>query len=162
MPPNMAARHNKSKKPSAGNSLSPSPPDEFSLYLDENLCNATAILGVLRELGVPFQRHLEYFPRGIPDEEWLPFVGEKGWALLTADKRIRYNLLERRALTQNAVRQFVFASGNLSGQDMADALKKAMGKMRNMCLRLRPPFVAAITRGGEVHLRWTKTEKTRV
>ncbi|MGH7747245.1 MAG: hypothetical protein ACREQ5_21180 [Candidatus Dormibacteria bacterium] len=157
----MAARHNKSKKPSAGNFLSLSPPDEFFLYLDENLCNANAILGVLTELGVPFQRHLEHFPRGIPDEEWLPFVGKKGWALLTADKRIRYNLLERRALTQNAVREFVFASGNLSGQEMATALKNAIGKMRNICRRLRPPFVAAITRAGQVHLRWPKTEKTR-
>lgn len=76
--------------------------------------------------------------------------------LLTADKKIRYNFLEKRALQKNGVCEFVFASGNLSGSDMAAALEIAIGKMRKMCRKFRPPFVAAITRKGEVHLRWPK------
>jgi hypothetical protein len=83
-------------------------------------------------------------------------VGENGWVLITADKRMRYNLLERRALELNAVREFVFASGNLSGNEMAAALKTALRKMQRMCRRFSTPFVAAITRTGEVHLRWPK------
>jgi len=79
-----------------------------------------------------------------------------GWILLTTDKRIRYNLLEKRALAEHAVREFVFASGNMSGQDMADALELALPKMRRLSRKLNPPFVAAITRIGEVHLRWPK------
>jgi hypothetical protein len=54
------------------------------------------------------------------------------------------------------VREFVFASGNMSGQEMAAALELAVKKMRNLCRRITPPFVASITRGGEVHLRWPK------
>jgi len=83
-------------------------------------------------------------------------VGSNGWALLTADKRIRYNLLEKRALQQHAVREFVFASGNMSGQDMATALELALPKMRRLCRTLDPPFVASITRQGQVHLRWPR------
>ena len=83
-------------------------------------------------------------------------MGSKGWILLTSDKRIRYNLLEKRALEIHAVREFVFTSGNMSGQDMAAALGLALDKMRNLCLRIQPPFVASITRTGEVHLRWPK------
>lgn len=83
-------------------------------------------------------------------------VGSKGWALLTADKRIRYNFLEKRALEQHAVREFVFASGNMSGEDMGTALELALPKMRRLTRKLEPPFVAAITRNGEVHLRWPK------
>ena len=83
-------------------------------------------------------------------------VGSKGWVLLTCDKRIRYNLLEKRALTEHAVREFVFTSGNMSGQDMAAALELALPEMRHLSSRLEPPFVAAITRTGEVHLRWQK------
>jgi hypothetical protein len=52
-------------------------------------------------------------------------VGLEGWVLLTTDKRIRYNFLEKRALEENAVREFVFTSGNMSGQDMAAALGPA-------------------------------------
>jgi hypothetical protein len=154
----MAVRRSKSKKLSAGSapSPSPSPPDAFVLYLDENLCNSSSILGTLRKLGVHFERHLDHFTRGIPDETWLPLVGSRGWVLLTADKRIRYNFLEKQALEEHAVREFVFTSGNMSGQDMAAALELAIPKMRRLCLKLKPPFVASITRLGEVHLRWPK------
>jgi hypothetical protein len=152
----MSARSRQSKKPSGGSKHSLSPPEDFVLYLDENLCNSTAILDKLRELGVRFERHLTHFSRGTPDETWLPVVGKNGWVLLTADKRIRYNFLERRALEKNAVREFVFASGNLSGQEMATALESGLGKMIRMCRKLKLPFVAAITRTGEVHLRWLK------
>jgi hypothetical protein len=146
--------------PSAGRAPSPSPqpPDDFVFYLDENLCNSRAILETLTRLLVRFERHLAHFDRGVPDETWLPFVGSKGWALLTADKRIRYNLLEKRALQQHAVREFVFASGNLSGQDMAAALELAIPKMRRLCRNQKPPFIASITRQGQVHLRWPKSE----
>ena len=73
-------------------------------------------------------------------------VGSKGWILLTSDKRIRYNLLEKHALEIYAVREFVFTSGNMSGQDMAKALEVALKKMRSFCRRTKPPFVASITR----------------
>jgi len=132
------------------------PPEDFVLYLDENLCNSTVILETLTKLGVRFERHLSHFSRGTLDESWLPIVGKNGWVLLTADKRIRYNLLEKRALDKNRVREFVFASGNMSGQEMAEALEQGIRKMLRMCSRIGPPFVAALTRSGEVHLRWPK------
>jgi len=110
----------------------------------------------LTKLGVRFERHLAHFSPGALDEVWLPLVGSNGWILLTSDKRIRYNLLEKRALKVHAVREFVFTSGNMSGQDMAAALELALNKMRNFCHRTKPPFVASITRTGEVHLRWPK------
>ena len=83
-------------------------------------------------------------------------VGENGWVLLTCDKEIRYNLLEKRALAKHGVREFAFVSGNLSGQEMAGLLEAALPKIQGICRRLEPPFVAAITRLGEVHLRWPK------
>jgi hypothetical protein len=88
-------------------------------------------------------------------------VGSKGWVLLTTDKRIRYNFLEKRALQQYSVREFVFASGNMSGQDMAAALEVALPKMRRVSRKLEPPFVAAITRTGDVHLRWPKNQQLK-
>lgn len=102
------------------------------------------------------ERHLAHFPRGTPDQDWLPKVGENRWVLLTADKRIRHNIIEKQALAQHGVKEFVFASGNLSGAEMALALEAAIRKMVRLADRTKPPFVAAITRSGEVHLRWPK------
>jgi hypothetical protein len=67
-------------------------------------------------------------------------VGSKGWILLTTDKRIRYNFIEKRALERYVVREFVFASGNMSGQEMATALEIALRKMQKFCRQFQPPF----------------------
>jgi hypothetical protein len=65
---------------------SPSPPEDFVLYLDENLCNSRDIQDSLTKLGVRFERHLAHFDRGTADESWLPLVGLKGWVLLNREK----------------------------------------------------------------------------
>jgi hypothetical protein len=39
---------------------------------------------------------------------------------------------------------------------MAAALELALPKMRRVSGKLEPPYVAAITRTGDVHLRWSK------
>lgn len=120
------------------------------------MCNSKAILDALSRLSIKYERHLAHFAAGTPDHVWLSKVGENKWALLTADKRIRYNILEKEALAQHRVKEFVFVSGNLSGADMASALENAIGKMIRLAKRVEAPFVAAITRGGEVHVRWPK------
>jgi hypothetical protein len=154
----MAARRNRSRKPSVGSnpSSSQSPLDDLVFYLDENLCNSQAILESLTKLSIPVERHLDHFPRGTLDETWLPTVGGKGWILLTTDKRIRYNSLEKLAVEENAVREFVFTSGNMSGADMAQALEVAIPKIRRLCRKQKAPFIASLTRSGDVNLRWQK------
>jgi hypothetical protein len=47
----------------------------------------------------------------------------------------------------------------MSGQEMAAALEMALRKIQSICRRIHPPFVAAITRTGEVHMRWPKGTK---
>jgi hypothetical protein len=44
---------------------------------------------------INYERHGKHFPAGTEDSIWLPFVGKKSWILLTKDKRIRFNDLER-------------------------------------------------------------------
>jgi hypothetical protein len=135
-----------------------SPPDSLVIFLDENHCNNKKILAVLANAAVRVERHLDHFARGTPDEEWLPIVGSNGWALLTTDKRIRYRTNERHAVIKHNVRMFYFSKNDLSGQQMASALEKALPEIRRICVRQAPPFFAAITKAGEVHLREKLTE----
>lgn len=122
--------------------------------MDENLHNCRAILNSLQEAGIGYERYGSHFSPGISDDQWLPLVGREGWLLITVDKNIRYNELERRALMRFRVRAFVFTSGNLSGDDMAKLLVTAFPKMERICRRHDPPFVASITKSGAVHLRF--------
>ena len=99
------------------------------------------------------ERHGQHFAPGTEDTEWLPFVGEKGWLLLTKDKRIRYNELEKDAVREHKVREFYFSSGNFSGVEMAEMLIDALRDMVRVFRRQKPPFIASITKSGKVDVK---------
>jgi PIN like domain len=90
----------------------------------------------------------------VEDAAWLPFVGERGWILLTKDKRIRFNELEKSAVQRYRVREFYFASGNYSGADMAGMLVAALREMARFVRRYHAPFIASISKSGRVSLRF--------
>jgi hypothetical protein len=48
---------------------------------------------------------------------------------------------------------FYFSKNDFSGEQMATALEMALPEIKKTCMKHQPPFFAAITRFGEVHLR---------
>ncbi len=124
--------------------------DDFILYLDENLDNCQPIIDALMANSIQHRRHRDHFTRGTADEVWLPFVAERGWIVLTKDKRNRYNEIERDAVRRHRVREFYFGSGNFSGAEMAQALLAAVSEMRDLARSFNPPFVGSIARSGHV------------
>jgi hypothetical protein len=110
-------------------------------------------LEALVQNGIHHERHGAHFPAGTEDSVWLPFVGGQGWILLTKDKRIRFNDLEKRTVIANRVREFYFTSGNFNGQEMAGLLAVALPEMFRLCKKHRPPFIASLTKAGNVHIR---------
>ncbi|HEX4485302.1 MAG TPA: hypothetical protein VH088_03495 [Terriglobales bacterium] len=150
----MASSRGKSKKQSGGSRTRPSPPEDFVLYLDENLHNCKPILSALILRGVKHERHGSHFPPGTEDTEWLPFVGKQGWLLVTKDKRIRFNELERAAVLEHRVREFYFTSGNYSGAEMALMLIEALPEMIRTCAKHEAPFIASITKSSKINLRF--------
>ena len=145
----MASKKSRSKRQFAGK-LEQLQLDDFVLYLDENLDNCQPILEALQANGVQYRRHREHFGRGIADEAWLPYVGERGWIVLTKDKRNRYNEIERDAVRRHRVREFYFGSGNFNGAEMAQALLAALTQMKELSRTYSAPLVGSITRSGHV------------
>src|SRR5208282_4787744 len=121
----MAEARKKSWKRSGGKGSTEKQPHNYRsvLYLDENLCECVQIQTVLRAAAFPFRRHLEFFPRGILDKDWLPFPGSRDWAVLTKDKAQRFTPLEKASITQHLLKIFAFSSGNLNGAEMAELLR---------------------------------------
>ena len=99
------------------------------------------------------ERHGQHFVPGTEDTEWLPLVGERGWVLLTKDKRIRYNELEKAAVRQHKIREFYFSSGNFSGAEMAEMLIASLRDMVRVFRRYDPPFIAGVSKSGRVVVR---------
>jgi hypothetical protein len=102
---------------------------------------------------VKHERHGNHFSPGTEDTNWLPFVGQKGWLLVTKDKKIRYNELEKAAVLRHRVREFYFSSGNYSGAEMAEMLVVALPEMAKIYRKHGAPFIASITKSGKVNLR---------
>src|SRR5260370_9641376 len=104
----MAEQTPKAKKPSDGNQEQLEP---FVVFLDETSHNCAPIHRALESAEIEFVQHGSKFRSGEFDEVWLPVVGNAGWAVLTCDKRIRYNQLEREKIIEHRIREFVFTSG---------------------------------------------------
>jgi len=131
-------------------------PEDYTFFLDENLHNCRPVVEALISAGFRHERHADHFSPGTEDSRWLPLVGTRRWLLLTVDKNIRFNELERRAVEQFGVRAFVFASVNLGARQMAEALAKAVADIVKLCNRQPAPFIASITKSGGVHLRYPR------
>ncbi len=152
----MAARTSKLKKQSDGN---PERPEPFVVFLDETSHNCAPIHAALTGTDTKFVKHGSIFRSGELDEVWLPVVGREGWAVLTCDKRIRYNQLEREKIIEHGIREFVFTSGNLGGVQMGEILKKAIPSMKKTFFEYPAPFIATISKAGLVTVRFDKDGK---
>ena len=107
----------------------------------------------LRQAGLRVEVHDDHFPPDASDADWLRVVGQRGWAVLTKDERIRRRPLERDALLGARVRAFVLTARRMSGADMGQAFVRARGAMENLLCRHRQrPFIASVTRHGRVRV----------
>lgn len=65
--------------------------DDVVYVVDENLLRVGAGLVAVRKDTARFSREPvdELLPQGILDTEWIPIVGERGWVVITNDRRLR-------------------------------------------------------------------------
>jgi len=105
----------------------------------------------LRKAGLNVEIHDDHFPQNAEDPEWLKEAGKKNWIVVTRDERIRYRAAERQAIRRAKVRAFVLAAqGDLRVEMLAEIFLKALPKIRRTVKQQKPPFIAKISRGGEV------------
>jgi len=139
-----------SKKRSAANSSS-KPLSAHTFFIDRSL-GQKIVAQALRDAGATVVVHDDRFPPDAPDEDWLHEVGQRGWIVLTKDKRIRYRENERRALQRAGVAAFVFVGKDLTGEEIAKALVVALPRMIRTANQTRRPFIATVTPRGTVRL----------
>ena len=139
----------KSKRRSRSKKRKP-PPKGFTLYLDHNL-DYDDLVEKLDRAGIRYKRHREFFSGSTDDTVLLRKVGKRNWVLITFDKKQRTRLLEKKLIEQFKIREFVFTSSEIG--DPGELLVKANRQMRNICKMHNGPFVASISKGGNVYFR---------
>lgn len=102
----------------------------------------------MRQAGADVRAFDDLFPQATPDVEWLTAVGQQRWVVLTRDRHIRYNKVERAALFAASVQCFTLTSSGVTGDEAAEILVSALSRMSNLCARRRGrPFIAKVSRG---------------
>ena len=138
------------KKRSVANSVSPKPPEELTFFLDRQL-GRYKVASVLRDAGLNVEIHDDHFPQNAKDPDWLTAAGKNNWIVVTRDERIRYRVAEKQAMRRAKARAFVLAAqGNLRAEMLAEIFLKALPKIRRTMKQQRPPFIAKISRDGNV------------
>lgn len=127
------------------------------LILDEGI-SFEALQNAIRTAGVPCEMLIHHFPRGTPDAEWLPLIGEKGWILLCKDRRIAKNTIEYNALITARVGAFFLVSANISGEQIVQCVTAAIPRMLQLIRSEQKPFLAKVYKDGKVRL-WEEPQK---
>lgn len=96
-----------------------------TFFVDRSL-GKHVVPDALRAAGARVEVHDDYFAQDALDEVWLPAVGQKGWAVLTSDDRIRYRQAERSAAMAARVALFIFTGKRMRAAAIADALVRAL------------------------------------
>lgn len=91
--------------------------DDVKYVVDENLLSLGNGMVAVRRDTARFSREPvhELLPRGISDPDWIPIVGDRGWIIVTNDRRLRTRPAESElAITHNL--KVIHLHGDIGGK----------------------------------------------
>ena len=113
----------------------------IKFFVDENL--GKPLVDGLRSFGHANIEHcLDTFNKGTPDEEWLDYIGRNGFVLITRDRRIRKNYLEKRALQEYGIVAFFLGGVKQSTKQIGLQIQNAWNKMENIARKQKKLGIA--------------------
>lgn len=146
----MVARKTTSKKSFAANSPSPRSIERLAstvFFVDRSL-GKRIVAQALRDAGAVVEVHDDHFPQDATDVEWLTAAGKHNWVVLSKDKQIRRNPLERAAIASASVKAFFLTQQGISGPEMAAIFVQALPGMVSRAVSQPGPFIYTISRAG--------------
>lgn len=141
------------------------PPDPPTFYLDE--CLDKVLEGLFTSAGLKFETPGSLgIAEGTEDPVWLTTIGKLQLVLVTKDKRIKRNSSERTALVNAGVAAFMLTGGDVCMAEIVKAVGTALPRMLRHCKKQRRPFIAMISKSGEVRLdldsgRWGGAQRDK-
>lgn len=127
------------------------PPEDAPVLFIDRCLGSKIVPEVLRDAGVDIRIHDELFEQNELDNNWLPVVGAKGWAVLTEDGHIRTRAPEIKALIEANTHVFILRyDRRMSQADKAQAILKAIPEIQQIIKRREAPICAGISPAGKV------------
>jgi hypothetical protein len=118
-------------------------PGQPEFFVDRSL-GATSIADGLRAEGFALVTIAEFYGKReaqhIADPTWIRDATERGLVLLHADKRVRYNPLEKAAMLEVGACSFALSNNNLSGLAVVARFVKHRDRIEQVILERDGPY----------------------
>jgi predicted nuclease of predicted toxin-antitoxin system len=121
------------------------------VFLDNSL-GRRVVAEALRRANARVEVLSDHLAENAPDQDWLELAGTNKWIVRTKDERIRYRKNEYAAVRRNGVKMFVITARNLTGNDLATLIVRALPKIHAFVEVTSAPFIAKLDRAGEIVL----------
>ena len=125
-------------------------PHEMPVFFLDRCLGRHLVARGLRKEGLRCEVHDDHLPQNATDEEWIKFTAEKGWIVITKDKRIRNRTSFLHYLNMYSGRVFVISIQNNKAETMIECIAKAKERIANFVEKNEAPFIASIYRNGSL------------
>lgn len=94
--------------------------------------------------------HDDHFSADAEDVKWIELCAERGWYVISADERIRYNHLEKQAVIKAEIGVFILACSQSKASDQVKIIGKCLTKIHAVIRKRKRPFIETISCNGKV------------
>lgn len=106
----------------------------------------------LKEIGLNVEKHDDHFEQNTLDIIWLEECGNRNWVVISSDKAIKKNVLEKQALMESKLASFFFTSADITTEKQIEIVEKGLKRIANVIFSERKPFIARLDREGGVEI----------
>lgn len=108
----------------------------------------------LKEIDLNIEKHDDHFEQNTLDVVWLEECGNRDWVIISSDKAIKKNFLEKQALMKSNLTSFFFTTANLISEQQFQIVEKAIKRIANVISSNKKPFIARLDKESGVEI-WT-------
>jgi len=128
------------------------PPEPFTFFLDRTH-GRKIFPGILRKVGFSLVALHEWgFGPETQDDVWIAECGKQGWVVLSGDKGLEKNPVNRKAVIDAACKVFIFTDNSSKAEEWAAAVIMARKQIARMVDQNNGPFYVHIGKEAHSHL----------
>ena len=118
------------------------------IFIDRSVPKGVAT--ALKEVRDDVRWFEDAFEHDTKETAWLPEVGQRGWIVISRDKKIRTRPAERRALLEARAGCFILTQKqSLTRWDYLKLLAATLDEMISLFASTRRPFIFGVGRTGQ-------------